>query len=297
VLYNKSTRNKDPINDHVAFYNFTEKISLWDSISYEQKRDVIDIAATYHSGEKAVELFDSGHIDKETSFYIFKKFMESSNYSTYFSDIVKRVSLLGSEYEKKFRDYLKSFGPSKKFAARALFCYKDITVDEEIAGLRSCTVGMSYELSNFIYELRFQPRASALKQMPTVMRLVCLEKLTGDTFTPYNIFGKINDDEEFKSLLFGPVLRHRERAEAIWDRYCELKHSGKPGKVTVKHNCDRCGEIKIIIESNVVRTKDRIQGTRFGEHILTPLCPICNIFSSTPVVHSTEDSFDKLGIS
>lgn len=296
-MYGKSPKPNDPIKEPVAYYNFSDKLALWNSISEKQKNDIVHIAANSYAGDKAIELFDSGHLDKDTVFNVFKRYMEFSHYSTHFLDIVNRIGLLGPEYEREFREYLKSFGPSKGFAARALFCYKDITIDEEVAGLRSCTSGMNYELSNFVSELRFQPRADALKQLPTVMRLSCLEKLTSDTFIPYNIFGNIKDDEEFKSLLFGPVLRHQERAEAIWDRYCELKHSGKPGKVTIKHNCEKCGEIKIIVESNVVRTKDRVRGTRFGEYLLTSRCPICNNGSSAPVISTTGESFGEDGVS
>lgn len=290
-MYNKNS--SDPINDPVEYYNFNDKLKLWNLISAKQKQRLLDIATSSYAGEKTIELLNAGVLSTDAAYSLVRNYMAAAHYSSNFLEIVNKVSSFGTKYEEQFRKFLTSLGPQKGFAARALFCYKDLTIEEEVAGLRSCTAGASYELSSFISELKYQPRAEALKEMPTVMRLACLERLTNDIFASYNIFGKITDDEEFKSLLFGPVLRHQERAEAIWERYCELKLSGTPGKITITYDCSKCGEIKITFESNVVRTKGRIRSTRFGENLLTPYCPVCRTKSSPPTVHGTEEFFNE----
>ena len=147
------------------------------------------------------------------------------------------------------------------------------TIEEEEQGLRA--LSKSKQVPSFIYDAKYKPRIEALKKLPSIMRLNCLESLVNQKYNSYNIFGNITDEEEFKSLVFSSTLKHRDRVEALWNKYRDLKGVGSPGSILASGSCSGCGEFEIIINSMVVKTQECLKKSRIGCYSLGSHCPFC----------------------
>ena len=151
--------------------------------------------------------------------------------------------------------------------------YDGITVEQEANALRHLSQNKS--CPDGIYNARYTPRIEALKELPSVGRLKALESLLSNNHLAYNIFEKVVDSEEFKSLLFGSVLRHRERAEVIWKKYQESVNLGTPGTVSLKGNCSNCGQFELTLKSSRTRTSVGFQRTNLSRYIYKDCCILC----------------------
>jgi hypothetical protein len=156
---------------------------------------------------------------------------------------------------------------------KMILTYDGLTIEEEEQGLRALATSKS--TPQFIYDAKYAPRIEALKQLPSIMRLNCLETLTGQQYDSYNVFGNITDEEEFKLLLFSSTLKYRDRAEAIWNKYKDLVGVGKPGSLKVSGSCDSCGDFEVVINSLVVKTQEGLRKSRMGYSTLGGCCPFC----------------------
>jgi len=151
--------------------------------------------------------------------------------------------------------------------------YEGITIEQEANALRFLAHNKS--CPDGIYQARYTPRIEALKELPSVGRLKALESLLSNNHLAYNIFEKVGDGEEFKTLLFGSVLRHRERAEVIWKKYQESINLGKPGMVSLKGNCGNCGQFELTLKSSRTRTSVGFQRTNLSRYIYKDCCILC----------------------
>jgi len=167
-----------------------------------------------------------------------------------------------------------------------LFKYSKLSVENEVAGLRS--LSKLSACPTFVYEQRVSPSQDALKKLPSVMRLKCLEVLMSDMHISYNIFKNFNDDE-FKIMLFGSVLRHRDRVEATWQKYNEIKHMGKVAIVKVKAKCKTCGPWEFQLTSQRARTAAGIKNTQIGYQLLSDWCCLCHKSLGSPPQIIVED--------
>jgi hypothetical protein len=162
---------------------------------------------------------------------------------------------------------------------KLILTYSDMTVEEEENGLRA--LATSKHVPEFIRTAKYQPTLDALKKLPSIMRLNCLETLTRSNYNSYNVFGKINDKEEFKALLFSSTIKYRDRAEAIWNKYQDLVGVGNPGSVKVTGTCKLCGDFEIIVNSLVVKTEEGLKSAKLGYQVYSDYCPFCG----NPMVH------------
>jgi len=151
--------------------------------------------------------------------------------------------------------------------------YEGITIEQEANALRF--LAHNKNCPDGIYQARYTPRIEALKELPSVGRLKSLESLLSNNHLAYNIFEQVGDGEEFKTLLFGSVLRHRERAEVIWKKYQESVNLGTPGTVTLKGNCGNCGQFELTLKSSRTRTSVGFQRTNLSRYIYKDCCILC----------------------
>lgn len=166
--------------------------------------------------------------------------------------------------------------------------YDNLTVEQEVKALK-CLSQNKY-CPEGIYKNRYMPTLDALKQLPSVGRLKALETLLSNNHLAYNVFERVKDGEEFKSLLFGSVLRHRERAEIIWKKYQESVNLGKPGTVSLKGSCDNCGPFELTLKSSRTRTSVGFQRTNLSRYIYKDCCILCGGRMSSSIAVEAEES-------
>jgi hypothetical protein len=205
---------------------------------------------------------------------VFKEFAKHTDNNKYYGSLDRLLSLCKIVEPLSpgiTRDTIK--GSIRTDIRRLILSFPNLTVDEEELGLR--------DLSNTKYcptavlSAEYKPSLEAIKRLPSIMRLKCLETLVGSRFNAYNIFERITDPDEFKSLLFSCTIKHRDRAEQVWHKYQEITQLGVMATVAIEGECTQCKEFSITIKSRVVRTKAGLECTRLKYHIGTTRCPFC----------------------
>jgi len=154
-----------------------------------------------------------------------------------------------------------------------VFLCMDHNEDEEVRGLRSMSL-IKYPPS-MIFKTKYQPTLEALKKLPPVMRLQALEAITNRKMLGYNPFGKIKDKDEFRSMLFGALLRYTDRIEQVWQKYQEYSGFGKDSLVKIKAECETCGEYSFSIASKCIRTFTGFKSSRLFWLFDNKMCTIC----------------------
>jgi hypothetical protein len=206
---------------------------------------------------------------------LFKSFVQSTGHKSY--EYRARLVRLCELLRKSNGPYIRSLIVDPNSCSelqKMILTYADATIDEEEVGLRA--LAKSKSAPSYIHDSKYQPRLDALKKLPSIMRLCCLETLTNQRYDSYNVFGNITDEEEFKLLLFSSTLKHRDRAEVIWNKYKDLVGVGSPGSLKISGTCKRCGDFELIFNSLVIKTKEALKSSRIGYTSCGGYCPFCS---------------------
>ena len=128
---------------------------------------------------------------------------------------------------------------------------------------------------------KYKPSIAALKKLPPVMRLKTFETLLSNDSLAYNIFSNFKNEDDFKLMLFSSVLRHRDRAETVWEKYQEVSMLGKKGTIKSKFNCSNCGDYEINITSTRGRTKAGLDKMLFSRTagMNSDICKLCGKYN------------------
>ena len=261
----------------MGFWKYYNDIENYSSLSDDEKDNVINIMENkryfhYWNYLPLLKILIP-QITPKKAFSLVKGFISEPKLTSIDTDrlfkvIFTLIDCYGSDQEVK--DLISSC--KKKTVPRVLLGLKGISVDEEILGLRGLqSIGVA---PDFVYAVQYKPSKDAIKALPPVMRLKVFEALLSNTDISYNIFENFAPDE-FKSLLFGAVLRHRERTEEVWNRFQEVRFLGKESAVSVEYECVNCQKFKITIDSVRVRTETGLKNTQIGYTLMRNTCPLC----------------------
>lgn len=255
----------------ITHYNIWDKMRNFDNMSADMQRAVYDYIVgkdewgrRYHIGE----LMDKSVFDKEQKFALFNKYLSTGGYDNDDEEIFNKACELD---EKRTKEEIKKFKDCHM--TRRFVTLASMTKDEEVLALRA--MSKSKYAPGYVFNAQYCPTLNAIKQLAPIMRLKSLEALTSNIHVSYNVFSNIDDEEEFKRLLFSSVIRYRDRAEAVWEKYNELKHTGTEGTVIIKYNCANCKDFEFRLTSSVVRTKTKLEATRFGQYLASICCLLC----------------------
>jgi hypothetical protein len=246
----------------------------FDSLLPKRKTEILDelknAAPDDHYFAYMVERLIS-HYDVPTTLDLYKKYLTSatSRYGYRRSHELTKVALVADPVQVR-QMLITSKMPEFH---KQIFLFKDLTVDEEELGLRA--LSKSKFCPSFVFEANYKPTLEALKRLPSIMRLHCLESLCSARIASYNVFENIKDGEEFKTLLFSSALKHRDQAESIWNKYINISAVGFPSTVSAAGCCPKCGEFEFTFNNKVFRTAEALSVSRIGWVFGTENCPIC----------------------
>lgn len=161
---------------------------------------------------------------------------------------------------------------------KTILLFNNLTKDEELRGLRA--LGARKYCPSALHQHRYAPSKEAIQDLPPVFRLKVLETLANTRHLSYNIFKNFPDPDEFKNLMFSSVLRHRERAEAVWNKYQEIAFLGQDAEIKIKTSCSNCGDFETIIKSKRIRTKTGLLTTNLWNSFRYG-CALCGNGSKT----------------
>jgi len=255
-----------------------EQFSDTNNVSDDRRKEIINVMLS----DDAVRYWNYGsifrsllkHIDADLAFKIFKHYIDKGESYSFDSNsdyeiATKVYNMYNDKAEvKKVIRTCKS-----KRVRRALLIIEDMSVEDETIGLRALS-GLKYP-PDTLYEFKYKPSVDAVKALPPIMRLSALETLLNNNNMAYNIFDNFADPEEFKALLFSATLRHRDRVEAVWDKFNEASNLGTEATVMVKYLCPNCGDIDVSIKSMCARTPAGLSNTRLGAFLNYQSCPLC----------------------
>lgn len=257
--------------DTVTSHNVWDKIRHFDDMESDKQQGVYNYILkddSWHSRYYLSDLIGKSVFTADQKFALFNKYLDHGGYDNDDGSIFDQMLEVDKD---KTRDALRE----RKDCAmsRRLVTFDAVTESDEIMSLRA--ISKSKYAPQYIYAKKYAPSFDAIKKLPPIMRLKSLEALTSNIHISYNLFEKITDADEFKRLLFSSVIRYRDRAEAVWEKYNELRSLGIEGTVLVKMHCDNCGDYELTLTSNVVRTKSKLSATSFGEFINRSSCLLC----------------------
>ena len=258
-------------------YNlYYQEVRAFKSLTPQRQSEVIDIvkkSTTDYYFNMCVE-YMIDFLDKPKALDLFKLYIKGTDKS--YSHTERLIKVCNS-IRKHDDTLVRSMAIDKDSCAelhKLILTYPDVTLDEEEQGLRA--LAKSKYPPGFLHKAKYQPRIEALKKLPSIMRLCCLETLTNQQYDSYNIFGRVTDEEEFKLLLFSSTLKHRDRAEAIWNKYKDLVGIGTRGSLKISGTCTRCGDFEIVLNSLVVKTQEGLKKARIGYYANGGCCPFCS---------------------
>jgi len=165
---------------------------------------------------------------------------------------------------------------------KIILTYPNLKLAEEIEGLR-CLSTSKY-CPQIIYSSKYCPTFEALKALPPVGRMKIIDALLNNKDIAYNIFKNIPTEEDFKCLLFGSVLRHREKAEEICKKYKELIDIGNMGSIKIQGYCDNCGPFELTLTNGRIKTKTSLAYTPLNRGINEAYCMLCNRHLSNKLI-------------
>lgn len=151
---------------------------------------------------------------------------------------------------------------------------KRYTQEQEILALRDLT--SASKIMPSVYKNKYVMSYDAILQLPPVMRLKTLESLTAQDFIGHNIFENI-DKDDFKGLLFGSALKYVDRANHVWERFCELSSIKKDITpiFTWQFECEICGGFSIKTDNKMMTSKRLVNKTKLKYLVDMYACPIC----------------------
>lgn len=136
--------------------------------------------------------------------------------------------------------------------------------------------GISYckYAPDYIHSNQYRPTVEALDKLPPVTRLKTFEALTRDKTIGYDIFSNISEDE-LEPLLFGSVLRHRDRVEKVWKDVKYFKSLSNESTVAFQYDCDVCGKYEVKVRSHKIHTVDDLVHTGNARMFGWQSCMFC----------------------
>jgi hypothetical protein len=203
--------------------------------------------------------------------------------------IIKTIEILVKKKADltKIRKIL--FNMNSKDAHKSILIMPNVTVLEEERALRAFSKNKYY--LSVLTSIKFKPSIDALKKLPPVMRLNTLENLTSFDKLHYNIFEKIPSIEELENLLFGVALKYNSRVRELCEKYKDFSQLGQPGEITVTQNCRQCGDISLILKSNIIKSSSGFEKhTILGELVSkSKKCVICGSYGASDPVYKAKD--------
>ena len=272
------------------FWNLYNEIKKFDQLSTNDKQKLLDMIFEESSPKQYnFALIVSNllpKIDAGTSLRLLKHYIENGNDYTLKSDHLCSIVRDVYKYEENKKDVKDIiFNSSFQCVNRALLVVDDLNAVEEEKGLRA--LSSSKYTPDCVLTTRYKPSAQIIKKLPPVMRLNILESLSNEIHIAYNIFENLGDIDDFRSLLFGSVLRHPKRAEKMVERYREIVGLGKPGVIKIKSACNNCGEYEITIRSDRIKTVAGLDKSRIGR-LVNSHCALCGKYTQNKSTIITE---------
>ncbi len=258
-------------------WDYYSDIQDFENIAAERQEEILKVML----GDEAIKRWNYptmltmllDHVDSDTVLSLVDHYLtsESAYYDSDASFGVVQKAYNRCNRKNEIKDLVRKC--KSKTVHRSLLMMDNTTISDEELGLRSLS-GIKYA-PDILYTEKYTPSIDAIKNLPPVTRLKALETLLRNNDLAYNIFKNFNDSDEFKSLLFGAVLRHRDRVEQVWEKFNEVKDLGKDATVMITYSCPNCGECNISIQSTRVRTQTGLDTTRIGRFLNYRHCPLC----------------------
>ena len=280
-----------------SLWDYYHDFNSWDTLAQERKDEIVKYMKTKEAARhyNYATCFSSlvKYLPANDAFEVFKEYMSHDSDGNRYMHDEGMFAPMKDLYEKipEVRELvLNSTSPK---IHRALFALGPMNKDEEVKALRALGT-VKYPPSQ-VYACKFTPTTEALNELPPVMRLNALECLLSNNYLGYNMFAKVKNVDEFKSLLFGAVLRHRERVEAVWEKFQEVRHIGREATINIDYVCENCGPYNITMTSAVVRTKTGLENTRVASYFLRENCMLCGSWSgvTTSATFPEEDTSEE----
>jgi hypothetical protein len=255
-----------------------EKMDVFNDLCDTEKQTIIDAmldkenCKEYSYGYSASKIINQ--VDVDTAMAIFNMYLDDYKYAREDDAFIMASSICERDPEKR-SVFKKIFLSSKrKSIQRGVMLFGDLTIDEETAGLRSLSANK--HVPKGLYNTKYKPHKEALEKLPPIMRLNVLESLAEPKYISYNIFENICE-QDFKNLLFGSVVRYRDRVEQVCEKYTALCKMGNKSTIKIILNCPMCGEYDIVINSKVLHTEQAITDSRFNGFMRNShWCCICS---------------------
>jgi len=260
----------------VTSKNMWNKMRNFDQMTASMQQDVYNYVLTkdrYGGRYYINDMMNKPVFTTEQKLKLFEKYLSTGGYDNDDENIFENACAIDKERTKDIIKQYKDCHMSKRFVT-----LNDMTLDEEVKALRA--LSKSKYAPPYVFNAQYCPTLGAIKELPSIMRLKSLEALTSNIHVSYNVFKNITDEDEFKRLLFSSVIRHRDRAEAVWEKYKELKSTGIEGTVVIKMRCKNCQDFEVTLTSSVVRTKTKLEATRFGQFVTQNHCLLCGQWGS-----------------
>lgn len=266
------------------YYQIWDEVRKLPTLTADKRAEVVEQISTPASAKEysyasiVAEAFK--YLTKDETLKVFDNMVahhaaRRSYYETHLFSSIKIAYDFDPAHAKA--QILKSTGDSYH---KALLMMDGLTTDEEAMGLRA--LSNSKYCPPIIHEAKYAPSKEAIDLLPPVMRLKVLETLSNNRHLAYNIFAHFPDPDEFKTLMFSSVMRHRDRAEVVWNKYQEIANYGKAGQVLIKGSCNNCGEFEVVVKSTRIRTKTGLQTTNLWNSFRYG-CALCGVHSGKPI--------------
>jgi hypothetical protein len=263
------------------YWQLYDNVKSFEKLDDQRKKEIINsiftqkMAARYNYPLMVSLLIK--HLDDALAIKLFDYFVTYGNHS-YNSDdglnIINYVYGIPNGRNTVINILKKS--KSKKLL-RSLLMLDDISHEEEEIGLRALAGVKCAPDGLFIN--KYKPSVEVIKKLPPVMRLKVIESLLSNDDISYDILANFSKPDEFKSLLFGAVLRHNIRVNTVWDKYNETKHRATKSATKVHGNCENCGDYSITIKSTRMGTQSGFDSTRIGRSLKNSGCALCGRWS------------------
>lgn len=268
-----------------GWWEWRNDVYDFDKFTDNKKQDIIEVilyrtlgepSSRHHSYVWAVSNIIN-HVDNVTGLKLLKSCINDKNDEPML-DVVSILAVRGVDDNTLKSTLFSSAGVS---AQKALLCLPNLAVKEEELALRA--ISTSTYTPRSIYDKKYCPSLDALKKLPPIMRLKSLESLLNVSNLSYNIFEKITNEEEFKSLLFSASTKHLDRVNSVWEKYQDIVKKGTIGILTIKYLCKKCGVIEVKITSGVLHSKSSLENS-YLKNLTHDWCPVCGDYNSKPQI-------------
>lgn len=270
----------------IKYWETRTKIYNYDKLTDDEKQKLRDSYLT----EEAAELYFFGNLVYPTIINMEFEFgIKSINLYLHGAgkeckyDIINCIEAIHKKYKDDLdkleiiKNLVRDNKDVNKYIVKCLlFLDNKLTIEEEEQCLR--IIANSKTIDSRIYELKYKPSQAAINKLPPIMTLNVLEILASKPNLSYNIFENLGDEANFKSILFGSVLRYRDRVDSLFSKYKEISNLGVKATIKIKNTCSNCGEYEIQLTSKIVRTEQGLNRTKL-RWITENRCLLCGQWS------------------